>query len=362
MESRLAIGAMSGTSLDGLDLILVEFNWQKQALESTISYRILDSKTEVYDEDLKDSLRNAFLINGSELKKLDHELGCFFGRYIREFIQDLSPELRERKIDFIASHGHTVFHNPKEKYTCQIGNGPEISWETGLLTVTDFRTQDVVMGGQGAPLVPVGDKLLFSEFGSCLNLGGFANISFDANSQRFAYDIVPVNILLNYFCEKERLDFDPGGENAEKGKINTSLLRELNAYSFYHKTGPKSLGKEQVEDFYIPLIESFDMSFEDRLCTIVEHAAVQISQVIEPLATKVLVTGGGGHNHFLMDRISSKLHKSHLEKAETTLLEFKEALIFAFLGLLRIQDINNVFASVTGAEQDHSSGIIHRVN
>ena len=362
MESRLAIGAMSGTSLDGLDLILVEFNWESCALESTISYRILDSKTQVYDEKLKDSLRNAFLISGSELKKLDHELGCFFGRCIHDFIQGFSPEFRFRNIDFIASHGHTVFHNPKEKYTCQIGNGPEISRETGLLTVTDFRTQDVVMGGQGAPLVPVGDKLLFSEFGACLNLGGFANISFDKNSQRLDYDVVPVNILRNYFCEKEGLNFDSEGINAKKGTININLLRELNGYSFYDQIGPKSLGKEQVEHFYLPLIESFDIGFENRLCTIVEHAAIQISRVIEPLATNVLVTGGGAYNDFLMDRIRSKLHKSHLEKAETTLLEFKEALIFAFLGLLRIQDLNNVFASVTGAERDHSSGIIHRVN
>ncbi len=353
---------MSGTSLDGLDLVLVEFNWQKNALESTISYRILHSKTEDYGQNLKDSLRNSFLINGSELKKLDHQLGSFFGRCIRDFVEGLPPELSNRNIDFVASHGHTVFHNPKEKYTCQIGNGPEISWETGLMTVTDFRTQDVVMGGQGAPLVPVGDKMLFSEFGSCLNLGGFANISFDDRSQRLAYDIVPVNILLNYFCEKEGLNFDPEGGNAKKGKINSRLLQELNRYSFYDEIGPKSLGKEQIEDFYIPLVESFDISFEDRLCTIVEHAADQIARVLEPIATKVLVSGGGAYNLFLMDRTRSKLHKSQLQKAEKTLLEFKEALIFAFLGLLRIEEINNVYASVTGAEYDHSSGIIHRVN
>lgn len=362
MESRLAVGAMSGTSLDGLDLVLVEFNWQKDSLESSISYRILASQTRSYSEEFRDELRNSFMLNGSLLKKLDHEVGLFFGVCIRDFIQGFAPEYRKRNIDFIASHGHTVFHNPEENYTFQLGNGPEISWETGLLTVTDFRTQDVVMGGQGAPLVPVGDKMLFSEFGSCINLGGFANISFDENSKRLAFDIAPINILLNHFCELEGFSFDEGGKTAKKGEINQDLLDKLNAYPFYSQKGPKSLGKEQVENFFLPLINSFELSLEDNLCTIVEHAAIQISKIIEPLSTKVLVTGGGGHNDFLMERIGLKLHKSHLEKAETTLLEFKEALIFAFLGLLRIQNINNVFASVTGADRDHSSGIIHLIN
>lgn len=218
--------------------------------------------------------------------------------------------------------------------------------------------QDVALGGQGAPLVPIGDHLLFADYDYCLNLGGFSNISFEQNKERIAFDICPVNTLLNHFAKKLGKDFDDSGDFAASGTINKELFNELNNLSFYNQQGPKSLGIEQVNDVYLPLIEKYPLRAQDHLATITEHIAYQIASVLKKGNSKLLVTGGGAFNEHLINRLKFYAPNTIVVLGSKELIEFKEAIIFAFLGVLRIKEINNVLSSVTGASKDHCSGNI----
>jgi anhydro-N-acetylmuramic acid kinase len=259
-------------------------------------------------------------------------------------------------VDFIASHGHTVFHQPEKQFTLQVGCGAEIARITGCVVISDFRTQDVAMGGQGAPLVPIGDALLFSDFSYCLNLGGFANISFEKNGVRKAFDLCPVNSVLNFYANQIGFDFDDKGQLAARGKVATPLLDALNSVPFYRLPPPKSLGFEFVASKILPLMDSFSLSTEDLLCTFVEHVAVQVSKELVSLGdSKAFVTGGGAYHAFLMERIQAHTEVV-LVLPSSQLVEFKEALIFGLLGLLKLEDKPNCLQSVTGAFKDHSSG------
>ncbi|NEW80658.1 MAG: anhydro-N-acetylmuramic acid kinase, partial [Gelidibacter sp.] len=263
--------------------------------------------------------------------------------------------------DFIASHGHTIFHNPEKHYTLQIGNGPQITSITGIKTICNFRVQDVALGGQGAPLVPVGDELLFSEYDYCLNLGGFSNISFRKNHQRIAFDICPVNIVLNHYVAALNLEYDDRGTMASEGNIENNLLRELNSLAFYNDAKPKSLGYEFVVATIFPIIDKYNLSLKNILSTFVEHIAIQISKKIDSDSGKtMLVTGGGAFNTFLIERLQSHT-KTQLIIPQETIINYKEALVFALLGFLKDENKINCLKSVTGASKDHSSGIIFEI-
>lgn len=349
MKTFFAIGLMSGTSLDGLDICYVKFPFPEVE-----RFEIIHAETIAYDENWKSKLKNSIDLPSEELTQLDFDYGIYLGKAVKGFIQDHQIE----QIDLIASHGHTVFHNPKENYTLQIGKGQGIFMETGIKTVFDFRSQDVLIGGQGAPLVPIGDQFLFKEFGACLNLGGFSNISFEQNSKRIAFDICPVNIVLNPLAEKLEKPYDENGELARKGKIQSELLSELNQLDFYSKLPPKSLGVEWCIQTIHPLIHHYNYPTEDILATFTEHIADQIAVVFnQNLIQNVLVTGGGVKNGYLMERIQEKTN-CRIEIPEQKLIDFKEALIFAFMGILRLENQINVLSSVTGARHDHSSGIV----
>jgi anhydro-N-acetylmuramic acid kinase len=302
-------------------------------------------------------LSNSPTLSGVKLIELHTKYGRFLGTETKRFINKTGfyPDL-------IASHGHTVFHQPELGFTFQIGNGADIAGITGITTISDFRTGDVALGGEGAPLVPVGDKLLFSEYDYCLNLGGFANISFEENNRRIAFDICPVNFVLNHFAEKQGLQFDKNGELGKKGKVEIKLLEKLNHIDFYQKKPPKSLGREWVEQAFMQVVNSFNIPDNDKLRTVYEHIAQQIAGTIsgedrEKDGTKMLVTGGGAFNTFLIERLKSLL-KIEIVIPSNEIVNFKEALIFAFLGILKYRGENNCLASVTGAKQDHSSGIV----
>lgn len=346
-----SIGVMSGTSLDGIDLVYVKFN-----IDNYKDFTILASDTVSYASNWKHNLQNAISFSKDKLSDLDIAYGRLLGEVINHFISKNNI----KAIDFIASHGHTVLHQPEKRITLQIGNGQEIANITNQQVICGFRTQDVQLGGQGAPLVPIGDELLFSDYDYCINLGGFANISYEKEDERIAFDICPVNIVLNYYCRKLGLDFDDGGKLASEGKINEELLQKLNSLSFYQQKPPKSLGLEWVQQYVFPLIDSFQLEIKDVLRTFVEHSAVQIGKIITKNAS-VLITGGGAFNCFLIHRIeyfsSTKIHLP-----EKKLIEFKEALIFAFLGLLRSENKVNCLQSVTGARKNHSSGVVFYPN
>ncbi len=269
----------------------------------------------------------------------------------------------------IASHGHTVFHMPEQQLNFQLGDGATIAAVTGINTVNDFRTLDVALNGQGAPLVPIGDYFLFRKYDSCINLGGFANISFEnSDKKQIAYDISPVNIVLNELAQTTGVEYDKDGEMGLKGEINKDLLKKLNKLAYYKQAPPKSLGKEWIDEKIMPLINKSNISINDKMRTVYEHVAFQIGGCInknikEHNGTKkssILFTGGGTHNKFLMDLIKVK-SKAAVIVPVKEIIDYKEALIFAFLGILRFRRQVNCLSSVTGSKADNSGGIIHRV-
>ncbi len=345
------IAAMSGTSLDGVDLIYVTFKF-----DGTWNFKIHQAQTIPYTTEWKERLRNLIGLSSLELKQTDKDYTFYLSEIIKEFISIY----KLKNIDFISSHGHTALHQPERHYTYQIGNLPNLAKLLGHAVVCDFRVQDVELGGQGAPLVPIGDKLLFSEYDFCINLGGFANLSTDHNKVRIAYDICPTNIVLNHYVNSLDKEFDDKGRIAESGNINEQLLLELNALKFYKQPYPKSLGLEWVKDYIFPLINCFDLRIEDILKTFTEHIAIQISNEINKKQNvKVLISGGGAYNDYLVSRIRSKT-KNEIVIPTKEIIEFKEALIFGLLGVLKIRGEVNCLASVTGAKYDHSSGKIFR--
>ena len=344
------IGVMSGTSLDGIDLAHCTFNYSKGW-----KFKILEAETFPYPSDWVEKLRNLVSCSKTELLQLDKKYTSFLGGAISQFIQ----KHKFINLDAVCSHGHTALHQPQNSVTYQIGNLPELAGLLKATLVCDFRVEDVALGGQGAPLVPIGDRLLFAEYDYCLNLGGFANISFEDNGQRIAYDICPANIVLNHYVAALGFDYDNRGKIAASGKVDEVLLKQLNALHYYKLNYPKSLGLEWVHSDIFPLIDSFQLSTKDILRTVVEHCAIQISNAIN-FKTKatVLTTGGGAFNHFLIDRLSANT-QNVIIIPENSIIEFKEALIFAFLGVLKLRNETNCLSSVTGALKDHSSGKIY---
>lgn len=343
------IGVMSGTSLDGIDICYVEFKKSNKW-----SYRILKAITKKYPKEWEDKLKEMIGLDINLIKEIDEAYTDFLGNTIKDFIVAESIN----SIDAICSHGHTVFHQPNNGITLQIGNLPKIAEILENTVVCDFRVQDVLLGGQGAPLVPIGDKLLFYEYDFCVNLGGFANLSFDLNGNRIAYDICPVNIVLNNYTSKIGLPFDNKGQLAEQGSVNSSLLAELNDLAYYNEQPPKSLGFEWVLSNIFPLIDSYSLEIKDVLATFVEHIAIQIAnEVNSKKNAQILFTGGGTYNSYLIERIKNYT-PNKIVVPNKDLIEYKEAVIFGFLGVLRLRGESNCLSSVTGAKYDHSSGNI----
>lgn len=342
-----AIGLMSGTSLDGLDICYATFEKKE-----TWSFQIIKAETIPYPKIWEDKLRNSIHFSAEELLELHSEYGFYLGKLTQDFIQ----KFELKNIDLISSHGHTVFHQPQKKFTLQIGDGRAIKIETGLPVIYDFRSQDVLMGGNGAPLVPIGDELLFSQYNACLNLGGFSNISLKINDKRIAFDIAPVNIVLNKLVQKFNKSFDENGDLAKTGKIDEELLLKLNSLDFYKQFHPKSLGIEWCNKNIFSLFENIKTI--DVLATFTEHVAQQISKVINENNLKnILFTGGGTYNIYLIEKIREKT-TAEIIIPEKEIIDYKEALIFAFMGVLRLNHEINVLASATGSSRDHSSGLI----
>ncbi len=343
------IGVMSGTSLDGIDLAYITFKFDK-----VWSFSIEQSITLKYDDYWLNILEQLIDYSLKELKNIDKDYTFYLANVIKEFIDEFNIE----DIDAICSHGHTALHQPEKRLTYQIGNLSTIAKLLNQVVVCDFRKQDVELGGQGAPLVPVGDQLLFSQYDYCINLGGFANISTEINSTRFAYDICPVNIILNHYVKQLGFDYDNKGEIASTGKVKETLLKKLNALDFYKQDFPKSLGFEWIKEIVIPLINTFNLSVKDILRTCVEHMAIQISKEINTKTeANVLITGGGVFNLFLIQQIQ-RFTKNKIVIPSKEIIEYKEALIFGFLGVLKLRNEVNCLSSVTGAKYDHSTGKI----
>jgi len=343
------IGIMSGTSLDGIDLAYCTFLFKDQRWH----YLIHHAQTIPYDKEWKAILSQLPERNNDEIQKVNIDYGMSIGQSTASFIKahSINP-------DFIASHGHTVFHDPAQGLTLQVGDGKTIADITGITVINDFRREDLKLGGQGAPLVPIGDRLLFQDYTYCLNLGGFANISFDRSGQRIGFDIGPCNLVLNHLSSLLGKEYDKDGNLAKEGKVIPPLLEELNAIHYYQEAPPKSLGKEWMDAMVFPIFHNSNEDPVDLLRTSTEHIAYQIARVLEDdRMNKVLVTGGGAYNKFLIERVRDLSVQKIIIPDDLT-VQFKEALVFAFLSVLRYRKENNILSSVTGASRDHSAGEI----
>lgn len=341
------IGLMSGTSLDGLDIVYVHFRKESKRW----NYHIQHAESIPYSQEWQDKLRNSYYLAAEGITVLNAEYGRYLGKRVKEF----TAKHQIKEVDFVSSHGHTVFHRPDLGYNLQIGCGAHLHATSGFPVICDFRTLDIAFGGQGAPLVPIGDKLLFDTYDYCLNIGGFANISFDdENGKRIAYDLCPANYCLNRLMRTRGQEYDCNGKTARSGKVNPSLFEALNALEYYHLPAPKSLAQEWVDAHIFPLVSQCDDAFENLIATLTEHAAWQIARPLREGAS-VLVTGGGAYNTYLLKRTLSYKNFTCV-KPDPTIIEFKEALIFAFLGLRRAERQPNCLQSVTGASHDVISG------
>jgi anhydro-N-acetylmuramic acid kinase len=355
MQQFNAIGVMSGSSLDGVDLCYAEF----YSDGAVWTYKNCIAETLAYTTEWHAKLKSAAVKSPEDFYKTHVQYGHLLASLINEFIKK-----NKLKVDLISSHGHTIFHQPQHRFTSQIGDGAAIYAITGIQTVTEFRSVDVALGGQGAPLVPVGERDLFEDYGMFLNLGGIANISiFDIENKIRAYDISPCNMPLNMLCEKYfNTAYDKDGKISSEGKLNDSLLSALQELSYFSSVPPKSLGREFTVEEYLPVIEKYKISNEDKLFTITQHITDEISAAINThsLSSRkqnILATGGGVYNKFLMELLRQKC-KIEITVPSSMIVEFKEALIFAYLGVLRITNHANALSSVTNASRDSVGGAL----
>lgn len=363
------IGLMSGSSLDGIDLAFAEFT----ETAGKWNFEISCAACIEYSTEWQEKLKSAIHLSARDYQLLHTDYGRFLGENINEFIEKF--ELHH-KVSLIASHGHTTFHIPEKKMTHQLGDGAAIAAETKLPVVSDLRSLDVAFGGQGAPIVPLGEKLLFPDYHYFLNIGGIANVSINSKStindnffsdknEIIAFDICAANRVLNMLAAKKNLSYDKDGKLAAAGKINEALLQKLNSLNYYSLPYPKSLANSFGTDIIFPLIKSFDLSTEDSLCSYAEHIALQIKNALIPFFTKaevqqLMITGGGAFNQYLVRRISIHLSEINFEVfvPEDDVVNYKEALIMALLGTLRWREQYTVLSSVTGATQNSIGGAL----
>ena len=348
-ETINVTGLMSGTSLDGLDIALCRFTYDRRWF-----FELIDAVTVSYDEPLKHRLQNAGTLSAYDFINLHREYGEWTALRVLEFLKN-----EQIKTDLISSHGHTVFHEPQNKLNFQLGDGAILASTTGITTVSDFRSLDITLGGQGAPLIPIVDRDLFGEYEACVNIGGFANVSLDIDGQRRAWDICPANIVLNRLAQEKGFEFDKNGDIGRSGKVIDELLTSLENLKYYKTQPPKSLGTEWLEEFILPLTDSSGYATEDIMATFYEHAALRIADDLNKQKVRnALFTGGGVKNGYLISLIRDRFN-GELIIPDENIVDYKEAIGFAYLGLLRALELPNCLSSVTGAKHDSSSGVIN---
>lgn len=348
MSMYKVIGVMSGTSLDGIDVAYLHFENKEKWF-----FSIEKAITIPYSKPMQQQLREAINYSTAQLEAFD----AVYTKYLAKAIGSFIDNQKITTIDAICSHGHTILHQPEKGITYQIGNQRQLATLLQQKVVCDFRVQDVALGGQGAPLVPIGDELLFEGYDYCLNLGGFANVSYHEKGARVAYDICPVNIVLNHYANRLGLEYDDKGQIAQSGNYIKKLAEELDQLTYYQQSAPKSLGLEWVQEEIFPRLEASNLKPQDILHTFVEHIARQMSNNFLK-ESKVLVTGGGAFNDYLLTRIQN-YSTVNLIIPDKKIINYKEALIFGFLGVLRLRNEVNCLKSVTGASKNHSSGVIY---
>lgn len=351
------IGLMSGSSLDGLDIVFTEL----QEIAGKWNYEIINSACIEYDLVLQKKLRGATDLKALDYQLLHTEYGKFIGEKISEFIEDNNLQ---HKVNLVSSHGHTTFHLPEKKMTHQLGEGGAIAGETKLAVVSDLRSVDIAFGGQGAPIVPMGEKLLFTDYNYFLNLGGIANLSVHNENTVIAFDVCAANRVLNMLTEEMNLPYDDEGKISARGNVNIDLLEKINSLEYFRLAHPKSLANSFGTDIIFPIITSFKIKTEDALSTFAEHICIQIKNSLEPFKQnemqKLFITGGGAFNTFLIGRLKKHLEEINFEIhiPEDSVVKYKEALIMALLGALRWREQYTILSSVTGAFRNSIGGAL----
>lgn len=355
------LGLMSGSSLDGLDLALVAF----QSVSGKWQFHLEASACYPYPESWVASLRDAHRLHAREYQLLHTAYGHYLGQQVNRFIDEYQLQY---KVQLIASHGHTVFHEPQSHMTAQLGDGAAIAALTGINTVSELRAMDVALGGQGAPIVPIGELLLWPDFNYLLNLGGIANLTINFNQQPVAFDVCPANRVLNLLAGLAGKAYDENGALAAQGSVADALLQKLNALPYYQQPPPKSLANSFGTDEVFPLLQQSGLSVADASRTYVEHILLQIERAFdgqEPHPAgetflRLLVTGGGAHHRFLTDQLGERLQRRGIEVVipDAALINYKEAIVMALMGVLRWREEYNVLASVTGASRNSIGGAL----
>lgn len=352
------IGLMSGSSLDGLDIAYVHLN----EVRSQWTYEIVHVDCVPYTKEMTDKLRNVQQMDVVDYLRFHTAYGRFLGESVNDFIKKNNIE---HQVHLIASHGHTVMHEPQNNTSGQIGDGASIAAVTGLPVVSDLRNMDVALGGQGAPIVPIGDKLLFGQYDYWLNIGGIANITVPHNGETLAYDVCPANQILNGLAGMVGLEMDKDGALARKGELQLDILADLNDEPYYLQTPPKSLSNEQAKQLVFPKLLQSKNELNDLLSTTTQHIVDKIAEAVQQHPTGkeksvLLATGGGALNTYLMECLKEELakHNTDLHIPDTDTVQYKEAVVMALIGILRFREETNVLSSVTGAKRDSISGAL----
>jgi anhydro-N-acetylmuramic acid kinase len=351
------LGQMSGSSLDGIDLAFVRLEEQRGRWH----FELLQAETRPYHHQWVERLKQATALNAKDLCQLDVEYAQLLAYEINGFIE---RHQLEHKINFIAAHGHTIFHEPALGFTCQIGHGGTLAAKTQLTVINDLRSVDVALGGQGAPIVPIGDWHLFPNHQVLVNLGGIANMTVKHSNQMQAMDVTACNQILNALADELGQPYDKDGQAARQGQVVPLLLHELNTHDWFAKPLPKSLSNAQAFDIGHFLLERKEFSVEDRLATFTEHIAEQLAMQLNNLRAQdsqldqaqVLITGGGAHNAYLVERIQAKLEKHIVEVPDMNIVDYKESIVIAFIACLRWREEENVLAAYSGASRDSVGG------
>ncbi len=346
---------MSGSSLDGLDLVFASFD----VSGSSWTYEILAADCYPYPPEWLQRLETATALPAGDYQQLHCDYGRYLGEQVNRFVETYQLHY---KVQLVGSHGHTTFHRPESGMTHQLGDGAALAATCGINVVSDLRSMDVALGGQGAPIVPIGEKWLLGDFSWFLNIGGIANLSRNGDPY-MAFDVCPANRVLNLLAATTGQPYDAGGATARSGQVHPGLLEQLSQLPYYRQSPPKSLANSFGTDVVFPLLQTADLSAADSLCTYTEHIAQQVQQAIQVLPpvdgpARLLVTGGGAFNTYLLERMRSLVPELELVVPDEQLVQYKEALIMAFMAVLRWREENNVWHTVTGARRSSVGGAI----
>ena len=356
------VGIMSGSSLDGLDIALCRF--EQDELSGKLSFDLLNTAAIPFEETMMKRLGEGASLGVRSLKKLEVDLSRYIAESVNQFL-----DAGAHTADYISCHGHTILHVPEDGYTVQIGQGAIISELTGLPCICDLRSSDMAVGGQGAPVAPIVEQILFSNFDFYINLGGIANVSYHSNQEVISWDSVPCNQILNHYASQKDLPYDDGGSLAGTGRVDRGLKEAWMSLPYFEKPYPKSMDNTWVRKQFLERSRSFDVTVEDALATMVDVCVSQIRRDIKDHVgatggqhlRKCLITGGGAHNTFLVSQLSEALTHEEIEviKPEDDIVDYKEAILMALMGFLRIEGKSNTISSVTGARTNTIGGAVY---